>query len=54
MAKSDNFDMSDHDFTIFAWFKTGNNGTLFSKAPATGGWSRRRQEAFYPQWQAGV
>ena len=38
VAKSDDFDMSDHDFTIFAWFKTGNSGTLFSKAPATGGW----------------
>ncbi len=38
VAKSDDFDMSNHDFTIYARIKTGNSGTLFSKAPATGGW----------------
>jgi hypothetical protein len=38
VVKSDDFDMADHDFTIYARIKTGNSGTLFSKAPAAGGW----------------
>jgi len=38
VAKSEDFDMSERDFTIFARIKTGNSGTLFSKAPAAGGW----------------
>ena len=46
MAKSDEFDMSEHDFTIFARIKTGNSGTLFSKAPADRGWEPGAKRLF--------
>ncbi len=36
VAKSADFDMSEHDFTIFTRIKTERGGTVFSKAPSGG------------------
>jgi hypothetical protein len=38
IAGSDDFDMTNGDYTIFALFKTEHGGTIFSKTAPAGGW----------------
>jgi hypothetical protein len=47
VANSDDFNLSEHDFTIFARIKTGSSGTVFSKGPAAGGWVPGAKRLFF-------